>query len=66
MASPWGQQSDWGLRMTQDAYLSLLSHTKQLLLVTFCNNTTAGIGASFRTQRKMEKQKDGWTDRRGS
>ena len=57
MASPRRQWSDRGLRVTQDAYFSLLSHTKQLLLVTF-SDTTAGIEASFRT--------DGRTDRRGS
>ena len=34
-ASPRGQQSHWGVRVTQDAYFSLLIHTKQLLLVTF-------------------------------
>ena len=45
-ASPRRQQSDWGLRVTQNAYFSLMTHTKQLLLVTFCY-TTAGIGASF-------------------
>ena len=45
---PRRQRSDWGLRVTQDAYFSLLSHAKQLLLVTF-SDTTAGIGASFRT-----------------
>ena len=38
----------WGLRVTQDAYFSLSTHTKQPLLVTFCY-TTAGIGANFRT-----------------
>ena len=27
----------WSLRVTQDAYFSLLTHTKQLLLVTFCD-----------------------------
>ena len=31
-----------GLRLTQNAYSSFLTHTKQLLLVTFCD-TTAGI-----------------------
>ena len=30
------------LRVTQNAYLSLLTHAKQLLLVTFCD-LTAGI-----------------------
>ena len=32
----------WGLRVTKNAYLSLLTHTKQLSLVTFFD-TTAGI-----------------------
>ena len=31
-----------GLRVTQNVYFSPLTHTKQLLLVTFCD-TTAGI-----------------------
>ena len=48
LASPRRQQSDWGLRVTQNAYFSLMTHTKQLLLVTFCC-TTAGIGVSFQT-----------------
>ena len=61
-ALPWWQQSDWGLRMTQNAYYSLITHTKQLLLVTF-SDTTAGIGASFRTDAWTA---DGRTDRRGS
>ena len=30
-------------RVAQNTYFSLLTHTKQLLLVTFCE-TTAGIG----------------------
>ena len=34
------------LRVTQIAYFSLLTHTEQLLLVTFCD-TTAEIRASF-------------------
>ena len=42
-----------GIRVTQDAYFSLLTHTKQLLFVTFCD-TLAGIEVSF------------WTDGRGS
>ena len=45
-ASPRRQRSDWGLRVTQNAYFSLIKHTKQLLLVTFCN-LTAGTGVSF-------------------
>ena len=34
-APPRRQWSHWGVRVTQDAYFSLLTHTKQLLLVTF-------------------------------
>ena len=60
---PRRKRSDWGLRVTQDAYFSLLSHTKQLLLVTF-SDTTAGIGASFRTDARTDGS--GRTDRRGS
>ena len=44
-ALPRQQKSYWGLRVTQDAYFSLLTHTKQLLLVTLCD-TTAGIQKS--------------------
>ena len=50
------------LRVTQNAYFSLLTHTKQLLLVTFCDKT-AGSGVRFWTHGR---QTDGWTDRRGS
>ena len=65
-ASPRQQRSDWGLRVTQDAYFSLLSHTKQLLLVTF-SDTTAGIGASFRTDARTAADGGGGrTDRCGS
>ena len=66
-ASPWRQRSDWGLRVAQDAYFSLLSHTKQLLLVTF-SDTTAGIGASFLTDASTHARMDGGrrADRRGS
>ena len=41
-ALPRQQWSDWGLRVTQNAYLSLMTHTKQLLLVRFCD-PIAGI-----------------------
>ena len=61
-ASPWRQQSDWGLRVIQNAYFSLMTHTKQLLFVTFCC-TTAGIEVSFRTHGRTD---GGRTDRRGS
>ena len=48
--------------MTQNAYFSLITHTKQLLLVTFCD-TTAGIGASFRTHGRTEtRREEGQTD----
>ena len=47
-----------GLRATQNAYFSLLTYTKQLLLMILCN-LTAGIGASFQTHERN----DGWTDR---
>ena len=66
-ASPRRQRSHWGLRVTQDAYFSLLTHTKQLLLVTFCD-TLAGIEVSFWADGtgRMNGWTDGWTDRRGS
>ena len=34
------------MRVTQNAFFSLLTHTKQLSLMTLCN-TTAGIRFSF-------------------
>ena len=40
-----------GRRVTQNAYFSLLTHTKQLLVVTFCD-PTAGFGASFQTHEQ--------------
>ena len=46
-----------GLRVTQDAFFSLLTHTKQLL------DKTAGSGVRFRTHWL---NMDGWTDRLGS
>ena len=51
-----------GLRMAQNAYFSLLTNKKQLLLVAFCD-TTAGNGASFWTHGRANGQTDGWTDR---
>ena len=45
---------------------ALIAHTKQLLLVTFCD-TTAGIWVIFRTDgRRTHGQTGGRTDRRGS
>ena len=54
------------LRVTQNEYFSLIAHTKQLLLVTFCE-TTAGIGVSFRTDGRRNTEHgtqntDGQTD----
>ena len=49
--------------MTQDAYFSLLTHNKQLLLVTFCD-TLEGIEVSFR--RDGNTDGTGWIDKRGS
>ena len=43
-----------GLREAKNAYFSLLTHTKQLLLVTFCY-TTVGIGS-------VTGRMEGWTD----
>ena len=60
-ASPWWQRSHWGLRVTQDAYFSLLTHTKQLLFVKFCDRL-AGIEVIFWTDGRNHE----WTDRRGS
>ena len=45
-----------GLRVTQNAYFSLIRHTKQLLSVTFCD-ATAGIGIS----KVRQTADDRWT-----
>ena len=58
-ASPRRQQSHWGLRVTQD--VSLLIHTKQLLLVIFCD-MLAGIEVSFWVDGRTNGRKDGQTD----
>ena len=50
-----------GLRLTQNAYFSLLTHTKQLLLLVFCD-LTAENGPNFRTQRQKEERTDEQTD----
>ena len=49
------------LRVTQNAYFSLMTNTKQLLLVTVCDNT-ARIGASFRTDALTDAWTEGQTD----
>ena len=43
-----------GLRVTQITYCSLLTHTKQLLLVTPCD-MTAGIEDSFWTHEQTDR-----------
>ena len=43
------------MRVTKNAYFSLLTHTKQLLLVTFYN-TTSGIEAGFRKHRRTAEE----------
>ena len=49
--------------MTKNAYFSLSTYIKQLLLVTFCD-TTAGIGVSFRTDARTDggQTEEGQTD----
>ena len=47
-----------GLRVTKNAYFSLITPTKQLLLVTFCD-TTAGSGASFWTHTRTHERTEG-------
>ena len=50
----------WGLRVTQSAYFSLLTHTKKLLLVTF-HVITAEIEVSFRTHGHTDARMHGRT-----
>ena len=42
-------------------FISLITHTKQLLIVTF-SATTAGIGASFQTHGRTHACTEGQTD----
>ena len=61
-ASPRQQQSNLGLKVTQDAYFSLLTHTKQLLLVTF-RDKLAEIEVRFgRTEPDGRNHGTGWTE----
>ena len=55
------------MRVSQNAYFSLKTHTKQLLFVTFCD-TAARIGTTFRRDAwRTDRRTDGGrTDRRGS
>ena len=43
-----------GLRVTQNAYFSVLTHTKKLLIMTFCD-LSAGTGATFWTHGTERK-----------
>ena len=63
LALPWQQRSNLGVRVIQNALFSLLRHTKQLLIVTFCH-TTAGNGAHFwtHTRKRTDRRTDGQTD----
>ena len=45
--------------VTQNAYFSLLTHTKQLLLVTFCDKTTES-GVRFRTHGRRNTEEGKW------
>ena len=53
-----------GLRVTQNAYFLLLTYTKQLLLVTFCN-PTAEIGSGMQCHDTMDAvwkdKREGWS-----
>ena len=49
------------LRVTQNACFSLLTHTKQLILVTF-KDKTARIGVGFRTNRQTNRNGNGMMD----
>ena len=52
-----GSGGPGGHGVTLRAFLSLLRHMEQLLLVTSCDSP-AGIGASLRTDRRTEGQTD--------
>ena len=50
---PRWQQSHWGLRVTQDVHFWLLTHSKQLLLLRFCD-TAAETEVSVRTHERTD------------
>ena len=56
-----------GLRVNQNAYFSLLSHTKQLLFVIFFGKLQE-VELDFRHTEdgNTDGRTDGWTDRCGS
>ena len=51
-----------GLRVIQNAYISLMTHTKRLSLVIYCD-TSAGIRASGMTNGWTEPGTPRWMDR---
>ena len=53
-----------GLRVTHNAYFSLLTHTKKLLLVTFCD-PTAKTGVTFWTHTRTERNHEQTGARKG-
>ena len=57
-ALPRWQRSHWGLGVTQHSYFSLLTHTKQLLLVTFCEKTAGNGSVMGRTGGMPQGQTD--------
>ena len=69
LASPRRQRSYWGLRVTQNAYFSYMTHTKQLLSVTFCDirqEFELFFGHSDTRTEDGRRTDGGRTDRRGS
>ena len=52
------------LKVTKNTYFTLLTHTKQLLLLTFCD-TAAETEVSIGTHERKWKR-NGRTDKRGS
>ena len=51
-----------GQRLTKYTYFSLLTQTKQLLIVKFCDKT-AEIEPRFRTRERTDKQMNGRKER---
>ena len=60
--SPRWQRSYWGLRVTRDAYFSLLTHNKQLLLVTLVTRLKELKLVFGGTEPEPEREQDGQTD----
>ena len=52
----------WGLKVTQDAYFSLLTHAKQLLLVTLCEMTAGNQKNESVTYGRTDVRTEGQTD----